>query len=252
MKKLQTGFDIERWRKVLLSQKKFSELKKTYSTKFPEIINDNTPEFWDEKFSDATTTLFPMAYARNEMVCKSLKRQSKVLNVGAGKGYLESFVFQKFATQIEWTGTDFTHITSKQLQKKFPRYSFIKTGLMKLPFEDATFDTVCLLEVLEHIAPHQTFSVLRDLYRVLKKSGTLIISVPLNEGLEQMRPYNPNAHMRDYSIELLQFELESVGFKVKKIKTLSAFATWYAIKHFINAFLHLRKPNNVIMWAQKY
>lgn len=251
MKKLLTGFDVERWRKVLLSQQNFTQLKKTYAIDFPEISNGNTPEFWDEKFLDVMTTLFPMAYARNELVCNSLKRQTKILNVGAGKGYLESFIFQKFGTQLEWVGTDFTHITSKQLRRKFPCYSFIKTGLTKLPFEDAKFDTVCLLEVLEHIAPHQTFSVLKELYRVLKKNGTLIISVPLNEGLEQMMPYNPNAHMRDYSIELLQFELESVRFKVKRIETLSAFATWYNLKHFINTFLHLREPNNVIMWAQK-
>ncbi len=251
MKKNLTGFDIERWRKELLSSNKLQELKTTYSKKYPQIPGSNTPEFWDEKFSGDNTYLFPMAYARNKMVAESVQTGSRVLNLGAGKGYLENFVYERVGDALEWVGTDFTNIEIKELRANFPSYTFKKTGLLKLPFTENYFDTICLLEVLEHIAPEETFSVLEEICRVLKTGGTVIVSVPLNEGLEEMMPDNPNAHKRDYSPELLRYELETSGFKIAKQQTLSAFGSFYALKHFINSIFKLRKPNNVVVWAQK-
>jgi SAM-dependent methyltransferase len=46
----------------------------------------------------------------------------------------------------------------------------------KLPFLDATFDTVLLLEVLEHVADAP--AVLDEIARVLKPGGRLLLSVP--------------------------------------------------------------------------
>lgn len=45
-----------------------------------------------------------------------------------------------------------------------------------LPFADASFDTVLLLEVLEHVADAQ--AVLAEIARVLKPGAVLLISVP--------------------------------------------------------------------------
>ena len=260
---LKTGFDTERLRKKLLAQKKYRKLLATYFEKLPEIVDSNSPEFWDEKFENETDAeLFYMTTDRNMIVAKeieqncknkSLERNStcKVLNVGAGSGQLEKVIAQRIGTTINWIGTDFTQKMLKKLQQKFPQFSFIKTGIIPLPFVDATFDTVCLLEVLEHIQPSQTLSVLKELYRLTKQTGTVIISVPINEGLEQMMPGNPNSHVRIYSKELLSFELQVSGFKIKKIFALSAFNSLYSIKKLINTFLKLREPNNLIFVLEK-
>lgn len=49
--------------------------------------------------------------------------------------------------------------------------------VMKIPSEDNSFDVVLMTEVLEHIfAPHT--EVIRELHRVLKPGGILILSVP--------------------------------------------------------------------------
>jgi len=45
-----------------------------------------------------------------------------------------------------------------------------------LPFADASFDTVLLLEVLEHVADAR--AVLAEIARVLKTGGVLLLSVP--------------------------------------------------------------------------
>jgi SAM-dependent methyltransferase len=46
----------------------------------------------------------------------------------------------------------------------------------RLPFRDASFDTVVLLEVLEHVADAP--AVLDEIARVLKPGGRLLLSVP--------------------------------------------------------------------------
>lgn len=45
-----------------------------------------------------------------------------------------------------------------------------------LPFEDGSFDTVSLLDVIEHIYDQR--SVLRELHRILRPGGRIIVTVP--------------------------------------------------------------------------
>jgi SAM-dependent methyltransferase len=45
-----------------------------------------------------------------------------------------------------------------------------------IPFADEFFDVVTMFEVLEHV--HDQLSVLQEIWRVLKKNGILIVSVP--------------------------------------------------------------------------
>lgn len=248
---LKSGFDVERFRKKLLCKKKYKTLLETYFSDLPEIEDQNSPKFWDEKFATETESdLFPMSTDRNRIVGSLIQPNTKVLNIGAGMGYLEEVVFNTIGEHIDWTGTDITNQTLEKLKTNFPKYHFVKSKIEELPFERDTFDIVCLLEVLEHISPRHTFGVLKKIHTVLKPGGTAIISVPVNEGLEMM-PNNPNSHLRVYSKELLSFEAKISGFKIKRIIALTAFPNWYFVKKIINSIFNLRKPNNYIFILEK-
>lgn len=259
---LKNGFETEKLRKKLLSQKKYLQLLSTYFRPFPEITDFNSPDFWDEKFeNEVNTNSFYMTTDRNSIVTKIIKKNCeknlkdkqlcKILNIGAGSGQLEKIATQKIREAISWIGTDFTQMTLNRLKEKYPKFTFVKTGIIPLPFAENTFDTVCLLEVLEHIQPQKNFAVLKEIYRVTKTGGTVIISVPINEGLEQMMPNNPNSHVRVYSKELLSFELTVSGFKINKVFSLTAFNSLYSMKKLINSILKMREPNNLIFVLEK-
>jgi ubiquinone/menaquinone biosynthesis C-methylase UbiE len=47
---------------------------------------------------------------------------------------------------------------------------------VKLPFDDHSFDSVSMLDVLEHI--HEQEPILKECHRVLRVGGKLIITVP--------------------------------------------------------------------------
>ncbi len=251
MQKLQTGFDTERLRKQYLKKNQLKQLKETYNNKFPEIENGNTPQFWDSKFGDEQSETFPMARDRNSQIVSLLHSGSSILNLGSGKGFLEALVWKKFANSVSLTGTDFTKQSLARLSKKYPIYQFLQADLLKLPFKKNTFDDVCLIEVLEHISPRQTFAVLNEMYRVVRPGGRVFLSVPINEGLEEMMPHNPNEHVRVYSEELLRYEVEAAGFSVEQIYRFSAFDKLYRVKKFANQLLQLRQPNNLLFVLRK-
>lgn len=62
-------------------------------------------------------------------------------------------------------------------QQLFPELEIIKIReAAKLPFDDATFDSVTILDVLEHV--YEQAELLAELNRVLKDGGKLIVTVP--------------------------------------------------------------------------
>jgi SAM-dependent methyltransferase len=72
-----------------------------------------------------------------------------------------------------------------------------------LPFTGGFFDVVVIFEVLEHI--HDQKKVLKEIHRVLKPGGTLIVSVPKRYVLSFLDPANykfrfPRLHRLYYSL----------------------------------------------------
>lgn len=57
----------------------------------------------------------------------------------------------------------------------------LQSDIRNLPFQQESFDVVCCLETLEHVDGEQ--QAIKELKRVLKKEGTLIVSVPIELGL---------------------------------------------------------------------
>ena len=91
-------------------------------------------------------------------------------------------------------------------------------NIMNLSFSNATFDVVLCMETIEHVDPDKS---LKEVKRVLKKGGYLILSTPQNSTTEQC--INPQ-HLYEYSLEEIKnivskyFEIENIiGLKAGKI-----------------------------------
>lgn len=84
----------------------------------------------------------------------------------------------------------------------------------ELPFPDAYFDLVACLDTIEHIPDE--LAVLREVERVLKPGGKVIITVP---AFMWLWSYNDeiNAHQRRYTVPELQQKLELNGLPVTRV-----------------------------------
>ncbi len=248
--KFKDGFEVEEYRKQLLSENKIKQLISTYSDNFPSISDKNSGAFWDKRFEEDYSN-HHMEHDRLKIVISFIKKNDILLDLGVGRGRIETLIHSRYGNSIQVYATDITSKTLRQLQKKFPFWNFSTQELSKLKFKSDSFDKVLLLEVLEHIKPKETLIVLKEIHRVLKKQGFFIVSIPINEGLEDMYPLNPNSHLRVYSEELIRFELEYSGFIVERVIKLTAFPNYYLLKKMVNMFFNLRRPNNLIFICRK-
>ncbi|MGH8162772.1 MAG: class I SAM-dependent methyltransferase [Rhodanobacteraceae bacterium] len=92
----------------------------------------------------------------------------RVLDVGCAGGWARDVV----PLECEYIGLDYP-VTACEIYGTRPQ---IFADGAKLPFIEGAFDTVLLLEVLEHVA--DAGAVLGEIHRVLKPGGMLLLSVP--------------------------------------------------------------------------
>lgn len=133
-----------------------------------------------------------------------------VLDVGCGTGYLLDHLKSNRA-DLTLTGVDF--IIEEGTRGRHPDIRFEQADIEKLPFPDASFDTVICTHVLEHILEFR--QALSELRRVARKK--LIIVVPQER--EYRFTFNPHLHFFPYPHSFLRYvtpvpqqhELESIG-----------------------------------------
>jgi len=242
-------FELERRRDNLSKKGDVDAFVGTYSRVALEIRNLNTGKKWD-KLNDLKRMSFavnPMAYERTKYVAGNVG-EGKILDIGSGPGNLENLLKGRSNDVI---GIDISSKSVARTKKMFPKYKFVVGDFLNMNIKSlGKFDCVTALEVMEHISPSKTFTFLKKVKQVLKPGGIFVVSVPLNEGLEEMIPKgeNPNAHVRAYTPSIIRTELKVGGFDVLEERYLYAFSNNYYLKSFIAQLTSFMwHPNNMIL-----
>lgn len=84
--------------------------------------------------------------------------------------------------------------------------SFISASLLNLPIESEHYDVVCSFHTLEHIYPEDVHQVIKEMFRILKPSGHVLLSIPYE------RNYPDPCHVAFYNEHSLKALFESIGF----------------------------------------
>jgi len=85
---------------------------------------------------------------------------------------------------------------------------------LNTPFADGQYDVVGLFDVIEHISDDK--AVLREMYRICKPGGRIILTVPANKWLWSYFDVS-SCHKRRYSKKELYQKLQRAGFVVEKV-----------------------------------
>lgn len=104
-----------------------------------------------------------------------IKDKDKILDIGCGNGRLLELLKDK---NIEYIGIDNSEKLIKIAKQKYPQNKFLLADVLKLPFQEKSFDKVFLIAVLHNI-PSKEFrlQILEEAKRVLKPGGILILTV---------------------------------------------------------------------------
>ena len=105
----------------------------------------------------------------------SMVEGERVLDLGCHIAFYSNFLARRGHKVV---GADVDKDTLEIARKKFshPGLEIIETDGRKLDVEDNTFDCALLMEVLEH--SHDPRGLVREIHRVVKPGGFLILSVP--------------------------------------------------------------------------
>ena len=146
----------------------------------------------------------------------------KVLDAGCGDGFfLNQLTF--FDEVKDITGIDISKKAIEMALEKYPKSQFRQASLNKIPFENASFDSIVMVEVIEHLIDID--GTLEDLSRVLKPGGLLLITTTDFNWLKaviiamfyfEKYFYPTNPHIRFFTKATLAEVLLVHGFKVIK------------------------------------
>ena len=148
-----------------------------------------------------------------ERFLDSLPAMSSVLDAGCGEGLL----VEKFSGRLSMKGIDENYSSSL----------VSKGSITSLPFKAGSFDAVLVLDVLEHLAYSAQEKAVQEAWRVLKKGGKLVVSVPnlahmlsrlkfLFKG-EFIRTSNIRKHIGDRPLKEYARLVESSGFSIERV-----------------------------------
>jgi SAM-dependent methyltransferase len=125
----------------------------------------------------------------------------RLLDVGCSSGWLAPLVLRKGVRQ--YVGVD------RWIVGDVPgdaRIRLVEGSAFDLPFEDESFDAVCLFDVIEHLPRGSELRSLKEARRVLCSGGTLYLSTPhasLVHTLLDPAWYFGHRHYRRATIEQL-------------------------------------------------
>ena len=151
-------------------------------------------------------------------------RSKKNLDLGCGDGANLRWL-ANFSNNL--CGTDYNFLrllrAKKNMTKEGIQVKFFLTEIMSLPFEENSFDIIFFNHVIEHIK--DDLQALRNIYKITKKGGLVIIGTP-NEGALfwkfaywiEPRIKRQTDHVNFYTAKSFMNLAKKAGFEVKHVE----------------------------------
>ena len=167
-----------------------------------------------------------------ELVLPLIRPGVRLADIGAGEGFFSQLLGEHIRTRLGLQPRDV--ITASDIFPEYFRYPAVQCEKIssdgRLPYDDASIDIACSLEVVEHV--EDQFAFARELHRILKPGGLAIISTPnvlnvnsrwryLHSGfavlfdpllLSSADPVHTSGHINPVSYYYLAYQLRRAGF----------------------------------------
>lgn len=143
-------------------------------------LKDHYEEYWKSKrFPDTFE-----GYERNWVLPRLFRKDEKILDIACGDGAVGEHLINEY--QVEVFGVDISQKAVAEARKRGIKAKVHNIEEEKLPFPPQSFDVVFWGDNVEHLFKPEF--VLKEIRRVLKNRGRLILSCP-NMGYWRYRLY---------------------------------------------------------------
>lgn len=175
--------------------------------------------------------------------CTELIREQKLVgrtlvDVGSSTGLQESKILDlKFKKLIAFDPFEpAVEYAKRQINDK--RISFFVSTADKIPAKDNSADVVTIFDVIEHVPKNTELEVFKEVNRVLKKGGIMLLTTPNNNLLTNLLDPAWYLGHRHYKATELESLVEKSGLKVRHSEVRgsiwsSVYMLWFYIMKWI-------------------
>lgn len=190
---------------------------------------EDIANFWDWQSKNISRTQQYFTASLAKGIARFLKKKGllkgHVLDYGCGAGHLLAQMVKE--SDAAFYGLDFSQDSISATKANIASNAGIKQLVLadKLPtvFGEEQFDSITLIETIEHLQDDQLHETIDELYRILKPKGKIFITTPFNEDLDRHLNFCPFCksefhhmqHMQSFSIERLTSLAKEHGFIVQ-------------------------------------
>ncbi|HET9481877.1 MAG TPA: methyltransferase domain-containing protein [Candidatus Polarisedimenticolia bacterium] len=178
--------------------------------------------FYDALWAD-TYLIRPERFNTWPLVAELNAAGSRCMEIGPG-----------LRPRLPIRGTCFIEISLAALSRLAEHGGFAaQASAEALPFPDAAFDLVMAMDIIEHVENDE--SVLRELARVIRPGGTLVLSSPLHpdswtsfdDVVGHLRRYRPQELLERLVRHGLTLERSAIYGMQPRSRTLSRMGAWW-------------------------
>lgn len=174
---------------------------------------------------------------------KHVPLKGKILDYGTGKGYLLQYLLDEYPS-VDLYACDFTDSLAAEAAEKYKNNPAFKGAqlLTTLPsvYEENFFDVVFLIETIEHLTDNYLHATLKEIHRILKPGGSVIITTPNDEVLEKTHvhcadcgaTFHHMQHIRSWNVKNLEALTRQFNFSTTVCEGINI--QWYSKKGLVH------------------
>lgn len=183
-----------------------------------------------------------------------------ILDFGCGPAFFIDHMTDLKIKPKKYIGLDFSKDSVENISKKI-KVEFPKEGIfvqsMPSSIDDSSVDVCFLIEVIEHLNDDYLDSTLKEIYRVLKPSGKLIITTPNNEDLDFSTNFCPECgsvyhkwqHVRVWNKTTLEKMVHFYSFSTHKIVEINFISRTSILRDLYAQVKRFIKTQNVSLYS---
>ena len=136
--------------------------------------NDITYGFYDQIYHKKRGIRSAWHHIKFNFIKNKINKKNIHLDIGCGSGTFVSILNNKYSAGVDISSKQikFANKTYGGQQKKFFCYK------KKIPFKKNKFNSISLIELIEHLSDQEISKLMRQIHNLLKKGGKIYITTP--------------------------------------------------------------------------
>ncbi len=167
-------------------------------------------------------------YQRYLSVAKLVK-DKVVLDAASGEGYGSNILAQSAKKVIGLDIDEGAINRSKETYKSQSNLSYVQGSIAELPIEDNSLDVVVSFETIEHVPEELQQMYLKEIKRVLKPDGFMIMSTPNKEIYSDKYDYHNEFHIKEF------YKQEFIDFLHQEFKHVKLYNQFFEVTAVIDS-----------------